>query len=81
MKEAAETSNHHQFSFVTQDYVAKKILDFNTEGQNIYESQVELEEVETNPKRKKVVFKTKNCGKTTAVTRLCNWIISSLTIN
>lgn len=81
MKEASETSNHHQFSFVTQDYVAKKILDFNTEGQNIYESQVELEEVETNPKRKKVVFKTKNCGKTTAVTRLCNWIISSLTIN
>ena len=81
MKEPAETSNHHQFSFVTQDYVAKKILDFNTEGQNIYESSVELEEVETNPKRKKVVFKTKNCGKTTAVTRLCNWIISSLTIN
>ena len=81
MKEAPDTSNHHQFSFVTQDYVAKKIFDFNTEGQNIYESSVEIEEVETNPKRKKVIFRTKNCGKTTAVTRLCNWIISSLTIN
>jgi hypothetical protein len=81
MKDTSEKSNLHQFSFVTQDYVAKKILDFNAEGENIYESSVEIEEIENNPKRKKVVFRTKNCGKTTAVTRLCNWIISSLTIN